>query len=112
MIELVIKGVFTMETSDGFSIHPKVIDLLKEIELTGSLNSAVEHIGMSYSYAWNLMNKTNCKLNTPLIITKRGGNGGGIAKLTDAGKKLLDHYNKLEQDFGNLMGTHTIKLKS
>ena len=112
MIELVIKGAFTMETPDGFIIHPKVIRILKEVEDTGSLNAAVENIGMSYSYAWNLIKRTNCQLDVPLVITKRGGNGGGIAKLTDAGKVLLNHYNKLQKDFVSLMGTHIIKLKS
>jgi molybdate transport repressor ModE-like protein len=111
MAELMIKGSFKIETSNGFVIHPKVIELLREVECTGSLNSAVSNIGMSYSYAWNMINKTNCKLEAPLVISRRGGNGGGVARLTEAGTKLLEYCNKLEKDFDDFMGIHTAKLE-
>ncbi len=111
MAELLIKGSFKIETSSGFVIHPKVIELLREVEGTGSLNSAVSNIGMSYSYAWNMINKTNCKLEAPLIVSRRGGNGGGLAKLTEAGTKLLKYCDKLEKDFNDFVGLHVVKLK-
>ncbi len=110
-MELLIKGVFAIETDDGYVIHPKIINLLTEVEKTGSLNAAVNNIGMSYSYAWNLINKTNCKLDTPIIVSRKGGNGGGEAKLSEAGKILLDYCQKLENDFGEFIGTHKIKLQ-
>ncbi len=98
-MKLTVNISFNIETSEGFVIHPKIIDLMREIELSGSLNAAVNEIGMSYSYAWNMLNKANCKLGTPIVVTKRGGNGGGIAYLTEAGQKLLSICNKLEKDF-------------
>lgn len=110
MAELVITGTFKIETSEGFVVHPKVIELLREIEISGSLNSAVANIGMSYSYAWNMINKTNCKLDAPLLISRRGGNGGGVAQLTAEGKKLLEYCNKLEDEFSQFIGNHTLKL--
>ncbi|MGQ1785103.1 MULTISPECIES: winged helix-turn-helix domain-containing protein [unclassified Saccharicrinis] len=109
-MELIIKGAFAIETGDGFTIHPRVIELLKEVERSKSLNSAVKTLGMSYSHAWSLIYKTNCKLESPLLITKRGGNGGGIAELTHSGQTLLDHYKKLEADFNNFIGDHMIEL--
>ncbi len=109
-MELTITGSFSIETEEGFIIHPKVIQLLKEVEETGSLNAAVQKIGMSYSYAWNIIHKANCNLDEPIIITKRGGNGGGIAFLTEAGKTLLNHCKKLEKDFKDFIGTHNVIL--
>ncbi|GAF05633.1 winged helix-turn-helix domain-containing protein [Saccharicrinis fermentans] len=109
-MELMIKGTFSIETSDGFVIHPRVIDILKEVEHSRSLNSAVKKLGMSYSHAWNLIYKTNCKLATPLLITKRGGNGGGIATLTGNGRLLLKRYQKLESLLIHLMGDCKIDL--
>ncbi|MDM8158582.1 LysR family transcriptional regulator [Labilibaculum sp. K2S] len=111
-MELLIKGALSIETEDGFVINPKVILLLSEIEKTGSLNAAVNNIGMSYSYAWNMLNKTNCKLNTPMLISRKGGNGGGVANLTEAGQKLLNYCRKLESDFQKFVGTHKVKLTS
>lgn len=110
MIELMIRGTFKIETAEGFVVHPKIIDLLREIDKTGSLNAAVANIGMSYSYAWNMINKTNCKLDTPLLISRRGGNGGGVAQLTEAGKALLEYCTKFEDDFNEFVGTHKVKL--
>lgn len=110
-MELLIKGTFYIETEEGFVINPKVILLLSEIKNTGSLNAAVNNIGMSYSYAWNMLHKTNCKLNTPLLISRKGGNGGGVANLTEAGQKLLYYCKKLENDFQKFMGTHKINLE-
>ncbi len=109
-MELTITGSFSIETEEGFIIHPKIIDLLYEIEKTGSLNSAVQKIGMSYSYAWNMIHKANCNLYEPIIITKRGGTGGGVAFLTESGKTLLTYCKKLEKDFKDFIGTHKVQL--
>lgn len=106
MTQLKIKGTFTIETTTGFVINYKVIDLLREIDKTGSLKSAVANLGMSYSYAWNMINKTNCKLEVPLMISRRGGNGGGLAQLTAAGEALLRYCNNLEEDITDFIGTH------
>lgn len=110
-MELQIKGAFSIETEEGYVVNPKVILLLSEIEKTGSLNAAVNNIGMSYSYAWNMLNKTNCKLNTPMLVSRKGGNGGGVANLTEAGQKLLVYCKKLEHDFQKFIGTHTINIE-
>jgi molybdate transport repressor ModE-like protein len=110
-MELRIKGTISIETEEGFVINPKVIILLSEIEKTGSLNAAVNNIGMSYSYAWNLLNKTKCKLDVPILISRKGGNGGGVANLTEAGQTLLNYCRKLEKDFHKFIGTHQIQLK-
>ena len=107
---LTIRATFSIETEKGFAVSSKVIELLKEVEKTGSLNAAVNNIGMSYSYAWNILNKANCKLETPLLISRKGGNGGGLAKLTKAGQTLLDYCKKLESDFDEFIGTHEMKL--
>ncbi len=109
-MELKIKGMFSIETEEGFALNPKVIELLREIEATGSLNAAVKNLGMSYSYAWNMLYKTKCKLGTAIIESRKGGNGGGEAHLTEAGQALLNHCRKLESDFEEFMGNHQVDL--
>lgn len=109
-MDLIIKGVLEIETRNGYKIPSRVIDLLIEIEQTGSLNSAVKNLGMSYSYAWNIIFKTNCQLEHPLVVSRKGGNGGGIAGLTEEGKSLLEQYRKLETDFREFLGKHNLKI--
>jgi molybdate transport repressor ModE-like protein len=109
-MELFIKGTFKIETDNGFLINPKVITLLDEVNKTGSLNAAVNNIGMSYSYAWNLLNKTSCNLNTPILVSRKGGNGGGEANLTEAAITLLEYCKKLDADFVKFIGTHSVRI--
>ena len=111
-MELKVRGIIEIETQTGYKIPPKVIELLMEIEQTSSLNAAVKNLGMSYSYAWNLIYKTNCQLDQPLIISRKGGNGGGVAELTEAGNSLLKQYRKLENDFEAFLGEHKFTIKT
>lgn len=104
-MELTLRATFEIITSDGYVVNPKVILILEQIEIEGSLNGAVESIGISYSYAWNLLYKTECKLHTPLLVSKKGGNGGGTTRLTDDAKKLLGYCQKIEREFREFSDT-------
>jgi molybdate transport system regulatory protein len=109
-MDLIIKGAFSIETEHGERINPRIVELLRVIEQTGSLNEAVKELEMSYSYAWNTLYKLNCQLTQPLIVMQRGGKGGGEALLTDNGRKLLAEYEKLKKDFSMFMREHTVSL--
>ncbi len=104
-MELTLKTTFEIITSEGYVINPKVVLILKQIEIDGSLNAAVESVGMSYSYAWNLLYKTECKLHFRLLVSKKGGNGGGKTKLTEQAKRLLEYCQKVEQEFKGFNNT-------
>lgn len=93
-MNFIIKKEITIETINGFKIPPRTMDLLKKIDQTGSLNTAVKKLGIPYSTAWNAIHKINCNACTPIVITQRGGKGGGIATLTPSGKELLIQYDE------------------
>lgn len=111
-MELKIRGVIEIEHENGYKIPSIVIQLLMEIEQTGSLNAAVNNIGMSYSYAWQLIFKANCQLGQPLLISRKGGNGGGVAELTETGKSLLEQYRKFVSDFKPFLKDHKFIIDS
>ena len=94
----------------GLRINPRLIELLRVVEETGSLNTAVKELGLSYSHTWNTLYKVNCLLNAPLIITKRGGKGGGEAHLTPSGQSLVRQYEKLRKDFEEFLTAHKISI--
>ena len=66
--------------------------LLKQIEITGSLSEAAKSMNMSYSHAWSEIREISNALGKPVIETSRGGKEGGSSKLTPAGKEILKKY--------------------
>ena len=102
-MKVTVRGELSLETESGVKISSRMIELLQLVEVTGSLNMAVKELGMSYSYAWNTLYKINCQLETPLLITQRGGKGGGVTFLTDDGKKLVNDYARLKKQFNQFI---------
>ncbi len=72
-------------------------EILQGINTEKSLTKAAEKVGMSYRYVWNYIQKIEKAVGEPIVDTYKGGKtGGGGAKLTDFGKKLLEEYKHLE----------------
>jgi len=72
-MNLIIKGELSIETESGLKINPRLIELLSFVQETGSLDTAVKELRLSYSHAWNTRYKINCQLEEPLLISQRGG---------------------------------------
>ena len=109
-MNVLVKGTFSIELETGLKINPKIFELLQTVERTGSLNMAAKELGLSYSYAWNTLYKINCQLNAPIIVTQRGGKGGGVATLTVRGVMLLRQYEKICADFEKFLQVHIIDI--
>lgn len=82
---------------DGLKIGPGKADLLEQIDQTGSISAAGRSMGMSYRRAWALVEEMNRAFRAPLVVSSRGGNKGGGAKLTDEGRTVLTAFRTLEQ---------------
>lgn len=74
---------------------PGPAKLLAGIEETGSISKSARAMGMSYKKAWHIIDDLNARGKTPYVISHKGGQEGGGAELTPAGKKVLATYNKL-----------------
>ena len=70
--------------------------LLEAISLHGSISAAAREIGMSYRRAWLLTNAMNQDFQLPLMESSLGGKGGGGAKLTNEGYKVLKLFRDME----------------
>lgn len=77
-------------------IGPGRAELMERIKATGSISAAGRAMGMSYRRAWTLVDTLNASFQTPLIESVRGGAGGGGARLTETGLRVLDHYRRIE----------------
>ncbi|MGB9914814.1 MAG: TOBE domain-containing protein [Candidatus Bathyarchaeales archaeon] len=72
-------------------------EILRAIAKENSLSKAAETLGMSYRYLWNYVQKIQKAVEAPIVETFKGGKaGGGGAKLTALGERLLREYERLE----------------
>ncbi len=80
-------------------------DILLAIMEEKSISKAAKKIGMSYRYVWNYLAKIERILQKPVVDTYKGGKtGGGGAKLTELGEKLLKEYKLVENYVGDILG--------
>lgn len=76
---------------------PRRIELLKQIAATGSISQGAKVAGISYKSAWDAINDMNTLADRTLVERATGGKGGGGAKITAYGERLIQLYALLEQ---------------
>ena len=74
-------------------------ELLEKIKKYGSISKAAKAMNMSYKRAWELVESMNKQAKSPLVITQIGGKGGGGAKLTPEGERILKQFWEVYQRF-------------
>ena len=80
----------------SIAIGPGKAALLEAIGQTGSIAAAGRRMGMSYRRAWLLAKTMNACFREPLIDATKGGVGGGGARLTPMGQRVLWLYRAME----------------
>jgi molybdate transport system regulatory protein len=77
-------------------LGPGKARLLEAIRDTGSISAAGRTMEMSYKRAWMLVEEMNAAFQEPLVDSSRGGPGGGGARVTEVGLKVLARYRSVE----------------
>jgi molybdate transport system regulatory protein len=77
-------------------LGPGRADLLTYIAESGSIAAAGRRMGMSYKRAWALVESMNTTFQERLVLAAKGGAGGGGARLTPLGTRMLAAYRGLE----------------
>jgi len=81
----------------NIALGPGKVELLELLQKTGSITKAAHGMKMSYMRAWTLIQTMNRCFTEPLVVAKHGGaRGGGGAKLTRTGRKVLALYRKMD----------------
>jgi molybdate transport system regulatory protein len=78
------------------ALGPGKVDLLESIKQEGSISQAARERHLSYRRAWNMVDTMNQCFKDPLVTSVTGGKGGGGAKLTIAGEKVIQLYREME----------------
>jgi molybdate transport system regulatory protein len=76
--------------------RPQRIALLQHIAEQGSITRAAKSAGLSYKAAWDAIDELNNLAQKPLVERIVGGKGGGGARLSIEGERVLRLYQKLQ----------------
>ncbi|MDH1261004.1 MULTISPECIES: TOBE domain-containing protein [Pseudomonas] len=76
--------------------RPQRIALLQHIAEQGSITRAAKSAGLSYKAAWDAIDELNNLAQKPLVERVVGGKGGGGARLSSEGERVLRLYQKLQ----------------
>ena len=88
-----------LEQDGDLVFGPGRARLLRAVDRRGSISAAAEELDMSYRHAWSMLHASERLLGCALVERSRGGAGGGGARITDAGRRLLESFERLESDF-------------
>lgn len=91
-----LKVKIQLYAGDERALGPGRADVLAAIEREGSISGAGRSLGMSYRFAWSLVESMNHCFAAPLVEAAPGGKHGGGAQLTEAGRRVLAAYRALE----------------
>ena len=53
-------------------------------------------MGLSYRHAWGMIGKMGRASGKPVVISRRGGKDGGLTRLSQHGRELLEAYLSAE----------------
>ena len=87
---------FRIDFGPGSGVGPGKIALLEQIERCGSLSQAARSLNVSYRRAWQLLDSLNSCFVEPVVLTSKGGRGGGGATLTLLGERLIHVYRAFD----------------
>lgn len=85
MFKVLIEPKWTLHAADGRPLPSRLIDLLLGVHATGSLAAACRDLGLSYRYAWGLLQSSRSLFGAPLLRMTRGRG----ARLTALGERLV-----------------------
>ena len=94
----VLKAQLRLWLGEDIAMGPGKADLLEAIAEAGSIAAAGRKLHMSYRRAWLLVDTMNRCFREPLVASATGGQGGGGAHLTEAGREVLGQYRALQAE--------------
>src|ERR1700750_1717074 len=87
-----LNGRIWVEITGEKSLGHGLVELLERIHQSGSIRQAALQMKMSYKQAWDIINYLNEHFAGPVVISHRGGKGGGNAVVTDYGQKVINEF--------------------
>jgi molybdate transport system regulatory protein len=92
-----LKIAIRVMSGEEIAMGPGKADLLEAIDATGSISAAGRAMDMSYRRAWLLVDAMNRCWAAPLVETMPNGAARSGARLSEAGRRVLDAYRALQK---------------
>ncbi len=102
--------VFQLHFDAEHRLGPGKVELLEQIDATGSLSAAGRAMKMSYRRAWLLVDQMNATFHAPLVATRLGGSAEGRARLTSLGREVVQLYREIGCVAAEAAGTRIERL--
>lgn len=106
------QGRIWIESEGGTFLGYGRVVLLERVQQHGSIAQAARSMEMSYKHAWDLIHSMNRQAREPLLLTSKGGKGGGGAQLTAAGERAVAQFWQFHKRFLDFLAGETANLKS
>ncbi|MGB5918181.1 TOBE domain-containing protein [Arcobacter sp.] len=90
-----IDGNFWVNKDERGFIGKGRVELLKNIQIYGSISKAAKQMKMSYKAAWDSVDIMNKLSQEPLVTKVTGGVGGGGTVITTYAKEIINAYDEL-----------------
>ncbi len=84
--------------------------LLERIVEYGSITKAAKSMDMAYRHAWDLVDSMNRQAKKPFVEVSTGGQGGGGAQVTEAGKQATRKFRQFHDDLQRFLKQEEKKL--
>ncbi len=92
-------GKIWLEINNVKVLGPGRVELLERIHSSGSIRQAALQMKMSYKQAWEMVKHINSFFSIPIVMSHRGGKGGGNAAITHDGLELIKRFYALQRKF-------------
>lgn len=86
------------------------VELLERIHNSGSIRQAAIQMKMSYKQAWDIINHMNNCFSSAVVISRRGGKGGGYAIVTENGLDIIREFHRLQEELRKFLNVNSVKI--
>ncbi len=94
-----IDGHLWFNRNDKAYLGGKRVELLEQIERTGSISQAAKAVQLSYKGAWDAVEAMNNLSERPLVVRETGGSRGGGTRLTDFGRQMVHTWRRMQAEY-------------
>lgn len=102
-MKLLPRSKFWVERGGEVVLSDWRVQLLEAVVETGSVAGAAHRLHISYRRAWGKVKEMEERLGLRLLVSQRGGRGGGRTRLTPEAEELVKSYRKFRAGLKELV---------
>ncbi len=102
--ETQLAGRFWVDKGGSGFLGRGRVELLERIAEHGSISAAARAMKMSYKAAWEAVDAMNNLADEPLVERSVGGRHGGGTRLTAAGRRTINLFRVIEEEYRRFLG--------